>query len=185
MEQTVIWKRLDDTGMEYCTHILGERTEIHGKVIRSLPEEASFVDYRVVCNQDGNTEQVIIQYIQQNKVQTMRLQKDANHRWLREGIHLPELDGLVDIDIGATPSTNLLPIRRLRLNIGESQQMTAAWVRFPEFDVLPLQQIYTRMGEFEYEYRSLSGYKARLRTDAEGIIRDYEGEWAEVINSGH
>lgn len=185
MEQTVIWKRLDDTGMEYCTHILGERTEIHGKVIRSLPEEASFVDYRVVCDQDGNTEQVTIQYIQQNKVQTMRLQKDANHRWLRDGIHLPELDGLVDIDIGATPSTNLLPIRRLRLNIGESQQMTAAWVRFPEFDVLPLQQIYTRMGEFEYEYRSLGGYRARLRTDAEGIIRDYEGEWAEVINSGH
>lgn len=179
MEHTVIWKRLDDTGMEYCTHTLGERTEIEGKVIRSKLGERSFVDYHVVCDAQGNTEEAVIRYIRQNNVQKMHLQKDADHHWTRDGVHLPEFDGLADIDIGATPSTNLLPIRRLRLGIGESRELTAVWVRFPEFDVMPLRQAYTRLGENEYEYRSFSGYTARLRTDAEGIIREYEGEWTE------
>ncbi|WP_246072909.1 putative glycolipid-binding domain-containing protein [Paenibacillus dokdonensis] len=177
MQHTLIWKRVDGTGMEYCTHTFGERTRIEGKVIRSLKEEVSFVEYNVICDELGNTESVMIDYIQHNLVQTMKLHKDADHLWMRDGIHIPELDGLKDIDIGATPSTNLLPIRRMRLEVGESEQMTAAWVRFPEFDVLPLQQEYTRLGEELYEYRSASGYTARLHTDAEGIIREYEGEW--------
>ncbi|MCJ8010895.1 putative glycolipid-binding domain-containing protein [Paenibacillus sp. KQZ6P-2] len=179
MEHTLIWKRLDSTGMEYCTHTLGERIGIIGKVIRSLPDETSFVDYSVTCDEQGNTEIVTIEYLQQNKKQSMRLEKDSYHRWKRDGIHLPELDGFKDIDIGATPSTNWLPIRRLQLQNGESAELTAAWVRFPEFDVLPLKQTYTRLGEHEYEYRSVSGYTARLSTDAEGIVREYEGEWTE------
>ncbi|GIO29758.1 MULTISPECIES: putative glycolipid-binding domain-containing protein [Paenibacillus] len=179
MEKSIVWKRLDDTGMEYCTHTLGERTEIDGKVIRSEPGERSFVDYHVVCDVLGNTREAVIRYVRQENVQTMRLQKDEANRWTQDGIHLPEFDGFTDIDIGATPSTNLLPIRRTRLEIGESREMTAVWVRFPEFDVMPLKQMYTRLGECEYEYRSMSGYTARLRTDQEGIIREYEGEWIE------
>lgn len=179
MEHTLIWRRLDGTGMEYCTHLLGERIGIDGKVIRLLKDETSFVNYSVACDEHGNTENVTIEYLRENDKQSMLLQKDSDHRWTRDGIHLPELDGLQDIDIGATPSTNWLPIRRLRLQVGQSAELTAAWVRFPEFDVLPLQQIYTRLDEQEYEYRSVSGYSARLSTDAEGIVRAYEGEWME------
>ncbi|MED5017310.1 putative glycolipid-binding domain-containing protein [Paenibacillus chibensis] len=181
METTIIWKRVDGTGMEYCMHSLGERTSIRGRVIRAEKNESSFVDYSVICDESGNTVEVDIDYIRQHEVQTMRLRKDAEHRWTRDGIPLPELDGLLDIDIGATPSTNVLPIRRLGLKVGDSAEVTAAWVRFPEFDVMPLQQIYTRLQDGEYEYRSVSGYTALLKTDAEGIIHEYEGEWTESI----
>lgn len=53
MERTMIWKRLDGTGMEYCTHSWGKRTEIRGKVIRSDEDGAAFVEYSVLCDELG------------------------------------------------------------------------------------------------------------------------------------
>lgn len=184
MERTMIWKRLDGAGIEYCTHSWGKRTKIRGKVIRSDEDGAVFVEYSVLCDELGNTEQVDIEYVRPDGTQTMILQKDAEHRWTRNGVRLPALDGLKDIDIGVTPSTNWLPIRRLRLGIGESEEMTAAWVRFPEFEVQPLQQMYVRIDETTYEYRSVTGFKALLRTDDEGVVREYEAAWAEVDEAG-
>jgi len=36
-------------------------------------------------------------------------------------------------DLGITPATNALPINRLRIPVGESRKMRAAWVQFPQF----------------------------------------------------
>ena len=44
----------------------------------------------------------------------------------------PALEGCDDIDLGFSPSTNLLPIRRLALPVGAQSVVRAAWIRFPE-----------------------------------------------------
>lgn len=91
-----------------------------------------------------------------------------------------DLHGCEDVDIGMTPSTNTLPIRRLNLAVGESADVTAAWVRFPELTVEPLAQRYTRLDERRYRYESASGFVAELEVDELGLVVRYGDIWERV-----
>jgi hypothetical protein len=85
--------------------------------------------------------------------------------------------GCIDIDLNFSPSTNLLPIRRLGLQVGEEASVRAAWLRFPSFRLEPLEQSYTRR-ETTYVYRNQdSGFTADLRVSPNGMVLDYEGLW--------
>lgn len=87
---------------------------------------------------------------------------------------------VVDIDLGFSPATNLLPIRRLSLARGQEAEVRAAWLPFPSltFEVLP--QVYRREGLQTYRYESGGGVFVRLlEVDAVGFVTDYPGLWAE------
>ncbi len=93
-------------------------------------------------------------------------------------IHQPEFDGLVDIDLGCTPATNLLPIRRFDLAIGESREATAVWITFPGLEIQKLPQRYTRLTAREYRYESfLTGFEAVLQVDDFGVVDRYADVW--------
>jgi hypothetical protein len=85
------------------------------------------------------------------------------------------LKGCTDIDLGCSPSTNTLPIRRLRLVIGATSTIQAAWVRFPELDVVKAAQTYSRLDEFTYRYTS-GDFSAELTADDDGLVMTY-AEW--------
>src|SRR5215210_4657720 len=58
----------------------------------------------------------------------LELLSDGGGHWKRRGGEpVPELDGCIDVDISATPFTNTLPIRRLGLEPGESEDLTVAY----------------------------------------------------------
>jgi len=92
------------------------------------------------------------------------------------------IKGTVDIDLGWSPSTNTLPIRRLNLEVGQaSGEVIAAWVRFPELALQPLPQEYTRLAERQYRYSSRGGaFVANLVVDDHDLVLDYEGFWQRV-----
>jgi hypothetical protein len=85
------------------------------------------------------------------------------------------LKGCTDIDLGCSPSTNTLPIRRLRLGIGASSTIQAAWVRFPALVVVKAAQTYTRLDEFTYRYES-GDFSAELTADEDGLVASY-ADW--------
>jgi uncharacterized protein len=84
----------------------------------------------------------------------------------------PEFEDCVDVDLSFTPSTNTLPIRRLRLGIGGSHTIQAAWVRFPELTVVKAAQTYTRLDEFTYRYAS-GDFEAELTVDDDSLVASY------------
>ena len=86
--------------------------------------------------------------------------------WTVNGKPAPELHGCLDIDLSASPSTNTLPLRRLQLQRGQSQPVTAAWVRFPSLEIGTLQQTYKRLDDTRYWYESATGFTAEIRVDA-------------------
>jgi hypothetical protein len=103
---------------------------------------------------------------------------DAGQRWRLNGTECPAVGGCVDIDLGFSPSTNLLPIRRLALSVGEEADVRAAWLPFPSlvFEVLP--QVYRREGERTYRYESGGGTFVRvLEVNAVGFVTSYPGLW--------
>ena len=99
---------------------------------------------------------------------------------MRDGVLVPELAGTLDVDLGFTPATNTLPIRRLALAVGESAPVRSAWLRFPELRLEPLEQTYTREGAQSFRYRALvdrEQFIARLETDEFGRVLLFEGLW--------
>ena len=90
-------------------------------------------------------------------------------------------EGCIDIDLGFTPSTNTLPIRRAGLALGEALDLDAAWVRFPELTLERLSQRYERLAEDRYVYSS-DGFRAELVVDSHGLVVDYEGFWRSIAH---
>ena len=108
----------------------------------------------------------------------LKLTRDSGGAWQANGALVPSVDGCVDVDLGFSPSTNLLPIRRLHLAVGESAAVRAAWVRFPALTVEVLEQTYTRTGDATYVYESAGGaFRRELSVNPDGFILDYPGLW--------
>lgn len=83
-----------------------------------------------------------------------------------------------DVDIGVTPSTNILPLRRFRLAVGESCDLMAAWIQFPALSVHSARQRYTRIAADRYWYESLgSGFRATLTVGDDGMVVQYADLW--------
>ena len=115
------------------------------------------------------------------------LAADGAGQWTRDAAPLPDLSGALDVDLGFTPATNTLPIRRLALAVGESAPVRSAWLRFPELRLEPLEQTYTREAEQTFRYRAVvdgEPFVARLDTDVFGRVVGSEGLW-EMETSGN
>ena len=117
-------------------------------------------------------------------VRNIELRRDEIGHWELDGSAAPHLGSCSDIDLGWTPATNTIPIRRLDLEVGETASIVAAWVRFPELDVIANQQHYTRMAPERWQYRS-GEYDFELVTDASsGLVLAYGRDlWRAVASS--
>jgi hypothetical protein len=106
---------------------------------------------------------------------------DPGGHWRLNGTPQPQVDGCTDLDLNFSPSTNLLPIRRLNLPVGEEAAIRAAWLRFPSFALEPLEQRYRRLSERVYLYESAGGsFSADLEVDESGFVTLYPGLAQEV-----
>jgi hypothetical protein len=91
------------------------------------------------------------------------------------------LAGCLDVDLELSPITNSLPIKRLNLAIGQMEEISAAWIRFPSLELVPARQSYERLSERTYRYRSLaSGFTAEIEVDEMGLTVRYEGIWERI-----
>jgi hypothetical protein len=149
---------------------------LRGTVVGALDGLDFSARYRVDCTNDWLTRAVRVELTRPLEVREARITVDARSGWLVNGISRPELDGLTDVDIQFTPSTNTLPIRRLALPVGERREVTAAWVRFPDLRIERLTQSYRRVAEATYEYRS-GDFRAELDVDEHGLVDRYGSFW--------
>jgi hypothetical protein len=103
---------------------------------------------------------------------------DASRRWWLNETEAVEVAGCIDVDLSFTPATNLFPIRRLQLPLGEEAHVRAAWLRFPTFTFEPLEQSYRRVGDKSYRYEALAGkFVKDLIVNNTGFVTDYPGFW--------
>jgi hypothetical protein len=111
----------------------------------------------------------------------LELLADGEGSWKRRGGEpVPELNECIDVDISATPFTNTLPIRRLGLKPGESEELAVTYVRVPELLVGLERQRYgcleARTDGSLYRFEALpSGFTAELPVDYDGLVIDYPG----------
>lgn len=119
-----------------------------------LRGEPCHIDYDVLCDPDWIPKSCRVNVVFSARVRTRELRRDGIGRWEHNGTPAPDLESCSDIDLGWTPATNTIPIRRLELEVGDTASIRAAWVRCPVLDVVANQQHYTRMSRDRWRYRS-------------------------------
>jgi hypothetical protein len=183
----ILWRRLDLPGAEYCKLWReDDKWHLQGTVVLKLDDRPLQAHYRIECNAKWETERVEVDLEVAGESHALRLTADDERRWWSDGEELEAVRGCFDIDLGITPSTNTLPIRRLKMAVGQAEEVRAAWVKFPEMEVRLLPQTYTHLDEHTYRYESNNGrFTADLTVDASGIVTYYPGGWeCSIIEEG-
>lgn len=142
------------------------------------------IEYRVVVDRHWCPSESAMTIETSEGARRISLRSDRKGGWVIDGLPAPHLKDCVDIDLGWTPATNTVPMRRLDIGIGRTANVSAAWVRFPELDVVKNEQSYTRLAPDRWRYRS-GDYDFELVTDAAtGLVLSYGDElWRAVAVS--
>jgi hypothetical protein len=176
---SILWRRLDQPGHESALLDFHHSCwRLTGTAVFAHKHQPCRLDYLVVCNSDWQTVSgKVVGWVGNDAVE-IELAVDSAHRWLLNGTECRQVAGCIDLDLNFSPSTNLLPIRRLRPAIGEEVEVKAAWLRFPSFTLEPLAQRYHRIDAATYRYESAGGrFVADLQVNEVGFVTRYPNFW--------
>lgn len=174
------WRRTDVPGREEATvDQIRDGWQLTGEVeVEEFGVQAK-LHYVITCDSAWRTRSALVEGEAGARFR-FALAVDPNGNWNRDGTPVPEVAGAIDVDLGFTPMTNTLPIRRLSLAIGQQAPVRSAWLRFPELRLEALEQTYLRETERRFRYEAMvdgDPFVARLDTDAFGRVHRYEGLW--------
>lgn len=127
LERIVMWSNLGIDGIDRCE--LRRTTEgylLKGALLGLLPDGRRPIEarYEIHCDEHWRTHRALIEQTIARDRRSLRLSSESLGRWHGDGRELPELSGCIDIDLGLTPATNTIPIRRLSFGIATPSQFT-------------------------------------------------------------
>jgi hypothetical protein len=178
----ILWRRLDVPGHDAAVLVeTRDGAELRGMAVFRDQGGPTALDYRVRCSAGWQTSEAHIRgWLSARPVQ-LSISRDDVGRWTLDRVVCPAVAGCVDLDLSFTPATNLLPLRRLGLMVGDTAELRSAWLDWPAGTLAPLVQRYTRHSTTTYGYEAdLPGgdrFVAELRVDPDGWVIDYPGLW--------
>lgn len=158
---------------EHCTiHGQPGIASLGGTAVLPLGDLPATITYSVDTGADWSTSGASLDIDAGDVSRSITLARDSRDQWLVDGRARPDLAGCTSVDLGWTPATNTLPLRAASLAVGQSSQVMAAWVRFPELDVVASEQVYTRLRHDRVRYESAT-FTAELEVSAELVVTRY------------
>jgi hypothetical protein len=178
-EHSILWRRLDRPGHESARLTRREAGwRLIGTAVFAHDGLPCRLDYQVICDAEWQTLSGKVEGWVGERIAEIEISVNSQRRWWLNGEERPEVMGCTDLDLNFSPATNLLPLRRLGLALGQCAEIRAAWLRFPSFTLEPLEQYYARIDEAIYRYESAGGrFVAELKANEEGFIIEYPGLW--------
>jgi uncharacterized protein len=204
MGRLLIWRGLDRWRAEVASLSLtvrGLRARGTQLGIDPLPYR---LDYRLDASEDFITRSLQVEALGDGWARRLNLVHDGEGRWRVEAeqegaAELPapggnalQLEGGLDCDIGLSPLTNVMPIRRQGLldHPGEVDFLMA-WVSVPDLGVHPSRQRYqhVRTGPHVAVVRYIDlgthkGFTSELELDGDGLVVLYPGLARRVDRNG-
>ncbi len=180
MIDTILWNRLDAPGHDACRlepadsgwRLNGTAAFLHEGIPACLA-------YQVACDGRWQTTRGIVQGWVGTHSIDWRIERTDRGVWLLDGEIATHIDaGILDLDLGFTPATNLIQLRRVALQIGQAAAVPVAWLDafVGTFDVL--HQHYERRTRSAYWYAAPRfDYTALLEVGPTGFIHRYPGLW--------
>ena len=186
MTESILWRSLTWPGHE-VSRLFSQDSHLHleGTAVFLDEQRPCRLEYQIVCDSAWQTLSGNVEGWLGDSIIDIQIKTDSSQRWWLNGVEQPDVMGCIDLDLNFSPSTNLLPIRRLELGIGQAAEVKAAWLRFPSFKLELLSQQYRRLAENMYRYESAGGqFVAELEVNRSGFVIDYPGLWQAEANSG-
>lgn len=179
MSTDIVWRCLEWKGHEYSRlEIRDDRIHLSGTAVFVDEGKNCRLSYTVDCDAFGNTVKADVKGFAGEDVIDIEVLRDESGVWTLNGTAQPQVSECLDIDLNFSPSTNLLPIRRLNLNVGEAAPVQAAWLIFPSFTFEVLSQTYQRTSANTYHYESHGGsFVTDLTVNDEGMVTHYPDLW--------
>ncbi|WP_158598058.1 putative glycolipid-binding domain-containing protein [Noviherbaspirillum saxi] len=172
------WRKLDGPGHDSCRLFrLPNGWRLAGAAVFHEDNRPCHFQYEVVVDTAWRTRRAAVSGYLGNKEIRLKIAAAAavrNRQW-RVGDDIQKnLTGCVDVDLGFTPSTNLIVLNRLALAVGEYADAPAAYLKFPGMRFVTLPQTYHRIGATEYAYEAPTvGYAGTLQVLPSGAVAHY------------
>jgi len=174
--QSILWRRLDVPGHESARLVArGSSWLLNGTAVFAHDRQPCRLDYSIICSSAWQTVSAKIGGWVGNDAIDLDIATDAARRWWLNGTECPVVAGCIDLDLGFSPATNVLPIRRLDLAVGQEAKVRSAWLGFPSLVFEEsLDQLYRRTSDETYHYESADGqFVTTLRVNAAGFPTHY------------
>jgi hypothetical protein len=184
MSDLIIWRGLDSSRLEAVHVVWGDESLVAtGTQIGTSPQ-AYRLDYRLEVASGWLTRVLELSAVGRGFARGLRLERDERGWAARRtgagpagDLDAAALADAVDCDLGFSPLTNLMPVRRHRLNeVAGAADLVAAWVSVPDLDVFASKQRYehVRRDVVRYIDRGVAdGFTAELVLDPVGVVRHY------------
>lgn len=179
----ILWRRVDLEGHDGC------RLERRGDVLHingtALSREASGpmrLTYRILAADGFRRQRADVRgRIGDRHVEYHIRRRGDDEGWTLNDTPVSGLDDCADVDLGFTPATNTLTLRRLDLVIGQRAELAVAWLDVEAGTLTRLPQTYERLDAARYAYTSPTvGYAETLEVDGNGLVTHYPGLWRVV-----
>ena len=179
--EMMLWRRLDRPGHEAARLVFhAPFWQLTGTAVFAEGAVPCRLEYQVTCDPSWRTRHAQLTGWFGTRRIVCTISADAQQRWRLDGRESNAVEGCLDLDLSFSPATNLLPVRRLALPVGQAAPVRAAWLRFPECRLEPLDQRYHRIDTERYRYESGAGaetFRAELRVTPAGFVAEYSGLW--------
>ncbi|WP_102110355.1 putative glycolipid-binding domain-containing protein [Oceaniglobus roseus] len=176
------WTRLDGAGDDTCKLVREpEGWMLLGHARFTEGGSETRLDYLVRCDRDWLSQSADVTGTRGGVAVGWRLAKSPEG-WQVNGRSIADSAQCHDVDLGFTPATNLLPVRRLGLMAGHPQEVAALWLRWPEARAEVLEQTYARRDHRTVDYAS-PGFAAALEIHPSGFVTAYPGGWEGEVHA--
>jgi hypothetical protein len=177
---SMLWRRLGTPGHDVCRlDRNGENWQLDGAAaFRHEDGRVGQLHYRVRCDRAWHTQWCTVRGWLGSEAIDLSIVHDARGIWKLNDATVPDLGHCIDLDLGFTPATNMLQLRRLHLATGEASDAPAAWLDIENGFLAELGQRYERRGERDYWYAAPRfDYAAMLEVNEDGFVRRYPSLW--------
>lgn len=177
---SMLWRRLDTPGHDACRlERNGDNWQIDGAAaFRGEDGRTAQLHYRVRCDKSWHTQWGTVRGWAGGETIDLSIVRASNGEWKLNDSLAEGLGHCVDLDLGFTPATNLLQLRRLHLSPGEAADAPVAWLDLGSANLGELMQRYERRSEADYWYTARRfDYEGVLQVTPDGFVRHYPGMW--------
>jgi hypothetical protein len=179
VKHTILWRRLDVPGHDACQLVaLDDGWRLSGTAVFSLDGRPCALSYEVDADSRWSSRGARVHGWYGAERVDVTILGAPGGRWYLNGTERPAVSGCIDVDLGFTPATNLLQLRRAALDIGQAADVPVAWLAFPESTLERREQRHRRRDQDTYDYEAPSvPYEAPLQVNEMGFVTRYPGLW--------
>ena len=179
---SILWNRLDTPGHDACRLIEKHGGwELEGTAVFVKTGMPARLDYNVACDASWRTRWGRVRGWIGARALDLYIARTSAGAWILNGEEVLASMECVDLDLGFTPATNLIALRRLDLPVGQRATTFTAWLDESSGRLEVLEQTYRHQpgGGYAYEVPRFQ-YKAVLEVDSHGFVRRYPTLWEAV-----